>query len=65
MNLSAADELEGLMVGRPSQFQALLNRSRKSIAQGKGLSADAFWTAVRKRAQERRVGAPKGRQSER
>ena len=49
------DDLERIMLGRSPRFQALLNRSRQSIKEGKGLSEDAFWKAVRKRAQERRA----------
>ena len=45
------DDLERLLLGRSPRFQALLNRSRKSIKDGKGLSEGAFWEAVRKRAQ--------------
>jgi prevent-host-death family protein len=48
-------DLERLMLGRSPRFQALLNRSRESIKEGKGLSENAFWTAVRKRAQERKA----------
>src|SRR5947207_2002370 len=49
------DDLERLMLGRSPRFQALLNRSRQSIQQGHGLSEKEFWTAVRKRAQERKA----------
>src|SRR5437879_2277947 len=51
------DDLERLMLGRSPRFQALLNRSRKSIKEGKGLSEKAFWQAVRKRAQQRKAAA--------
>lgn len=51
------DDLERLMLGRSPRFQALLNRSRQSIRKGKGLSEDAFWQAVRKRAEERKAAA--------
>lgn len=44
------EDLERLMLGRSRRFQALLNRSRRSIKRGKGLSEQAFWKAVRKRA---------------
>jgi prevent-host-death family protein len=53
------DDLERLMLGRSPRFQALLNRSRKSIKQGKGLSEEAFWEAVRNRARERKAAAAK------
>jgi prevent-host-death family protein len=45
------DDLERLMLGRSPRFQALLNRSRKSLKEGKGLSEKGFWEAVRKRSQ--------------
>src|SRR5436305_14542488 len=57
------DDLERIMLGRSPRFQALLNRSRKSIEKGKGLSEEDFWAAVRKRAKERKAAAPKGRRS--
>ena len=44
------DDLERLVLARSPRLQALLNRSRQSIQQGKGLSEKAFWEAVRKRA---------------
>ena len=47
------DDLERLMVGRSARFQALLNRSRKSLEKGKGLSETDYWEAVRKRAKKR------------
>src|SRR2546425_3472486 len=59
------DDLERLLLGRSPRFQALLNRSRQSIKEGKGLSADAFWKAVRKRAQERKAAAAKDRRTKR
>lgn len=59
------DDLERLMLGRSPRFQALLNRSRRSIAQGKGLSEKAFWDTVRKRARERKAAAAAGRRTKR
>jgi prevent-host-death family protein len=49
------DDLERLMLGRSPRFQGLLERSRRSLKQGKGLSEKEFWAAVRKRAQERKA----------
>jgi prevent-host-death family protein len=49
------DDLERLMLGRSPRFQALLNRSRKSFADGKGLSEKAFWEGVRSRAKARKA----------
>jgi antitoxin (DNA-binding transcriptional repressor) of toxin-antitoxin stability system len=51
------EDLERIMLGRSPRFQALLNRSRKSIKEGKGLSETAFWDAVRQRAQSRKAAA--------
>jgi prevent-host-death family protein len=59
------DDLERLMLGRSPRFQALLNRSRQSIQQGKGLSEKDFWQAVRKRAQARKNAPAKRRRSDR
>jgi prevent-host-death family protein len=59
------DDLERLMLGRSPRFQALLNRSRQSIEEGKGLSEEEFWKAVRKRAQERKATAAGARRTKR
>ena len=59
------DDLERLMLGRSPRFQALLNRSRRSIKEGKGLSGEAFWAAVRKRARERKAVAAGRRRTKR
>jgi prevent-host-death family protein len=55
------DDLERLMLGRLPRFQTLLNRSRKSIKKGKGLSESEFWAAVRKRSQIRKAAGATGR----
>ncbi|HLN28434.1 MAG TPA: type II toxin-antitoxin system Phd/YefM family antitoxin [Gemmataceae bacterium] len=57
------DDLERILLGRSPRFQALRDRSRQSIKEGKGLSEKAFWETVRKRAQERKAAAAKGRQT--
>jgi hypothetical protein len=59
------DDLERLLLGRSPRFRALLDRSRQSIKEGKSLSEKAFWEAVRKRAQERKAAAAKGRRTKR
>src|SRR5260370_42115619 len=59
------DDLERLLLGRSPRFQALLNRSRQSIEEGKGLSEEEFWEVVRKRARERKAAAAKGRRTRR
>lgn len=53
--LAPADEedLDRLMLARSPRFQALLNKSRRSIAAGKGLSRDEFWKAVRGRRRKK------------
>jgi hypothetical protein len=62
---SKDDNLEPLLLGRSPRLQALLDRSRQSFKEGKGLSEKAFWEAVRKRAQARKASATKGRRSRR
>jgi prevent-host-death family protein len=47
------EDLDRLMLSRSSRFQALLARSRRSIAAGKGLSRDEFWQAVRRRRKKK------------
>jgi len=59
------DDLERLLLGRSPRFQTLLNRSRRSMKEGKGLSEDAFWDAVRKRARERKTAPGRGRRIKR
>lgn len=51
--------------GDSPRFQALLNHSRRSFKEGKGLSEEEFWKAVRERAQERKAKAGKGPQKKR
>jgi prevent-host-death family protein len=51
------DDLEQILLGRSPRFQAMLDRSRRSIEEGQGLSKDAFWKAARKRAQEQKPSA--------
>lgn len=57
------EDLERLMLGRSPRFQALLDRSRQSIKEGKGLSEAEFWKAVRQRARQRKaaVNARRGK----
>jgi prevent-host-death family protein len=52
------DDLERIMLGRSRRFQALLDRSRKSIKEGRGLPEKDFWQAVKKRAQKRKATKP-------
>ena len=55
------DDLERLVLGRSVRFRALLNRSRQSIKEGKGLSEAAFWKAVRRRTEKREASDKRGR----
>jgi prevent-host-death family protein len=47
------DDLERILLSRSPRFQAMLNRSRQSIREGKGLSETEFWKKVRQRASRR------------
>jgi prevent-host-death family protein len=40
------DDLERLVLSRSPRFRAALQRSRRSIAAGRGLSEKEFWQAV-------------------
>ena len=40
------DDLERLILARSPRFQALLEKSRRSIESAKGLSSEEFWQAV-------------------
>ncbi len=59
--LAPADEedLEGLLLARSPRFQALLEKSRRSIRSGKGLTHKEFWKAVAQRSQRPRVSRQK------
>ena len=58
------DDLERLMLGRSPRFQALLNRSRKSLKEGKGLTEKAFWAAAGKRSQDQEATAGRPKQTQ-
>jgi prevent-host-death family protein len=49
------DDLESLILARSPRFQALIDRSRKSIKSGKGLSSEQFWRTVNERKTEYRA----------
>ena len=49
------DDLEGLLFARSPRFQALLERSRRSIRAGKGLTHKDFWKAVAQRRKSRPI----------
>jgi len=48
------DDLDRLLLAHSPRFQALLAKSRRSIASGKGLSRDQFWQAVRRRRRDKK-----------
>lgn len=47
------DDLERLILTRSPRFQVLLEKSRKSILAGKGLSPEEFWEAVAERENQK------------
>lgn len=49
------DDLENLLLSRSQRFQALLEKSRRSIQRGAGLSRGKFWKAAKRRGK----GPPK------
>jgi prevent-host-death family protein len=46
------DDLESLILMRSPRFQALLERSRKSLKSGGGSSSEQFWRTVNERNTE-------------
>ena len=42
-------DLERLIIGHSSRFQALLGKSRQSLKAGRGIPRAAFWSAVKQR----------------
>jgi prevent-host-death family protein len=47
------EDLERLLLARSPHFQAVLQQSRQSIAEGHGLTRDDFWQVVsQKRSEE-------------
>jgi prevent-host-death family protein len=53
------DDLERLILARSPRFQALLEKSRRSVRASKGLSRDAFWKAVGERSRATVIGRKK------
>jgi len=43
------DDLEMMAVSQTPKFKAMLNRSYKSLREGKGIPHDEFWAKVRTR----------------
>lgn len=57
------DDLERLLLARSRRFQALLDRSRRSVRRGKGLSEAEFWKAVEQRGKKRKAAASTSRRT--
>ncbi len=47
------DDLERLVLSRSPQFQAIIDRSVRSIREGRGMSHAEFWRAARERSAKR------------
>ena len=47
------DDLEQILLSRSPRFQALLDKSCKSLREGKGLSHKDFWKAAEERGARR------------
>jgi prevent-host-death family protein len=43
------EDLERLILARSPRFRALLDQSRQTLREGKGLSQDEFWATVEQR----------------
>ncbi len=53
------DDLERLILAHSPRFQAILEKSRKSIRAGKGIPHDEFWKTVAQRSKSRRPATNK------
>ena len=54
------EELERLVLAYSPRFQALLEKSRRSIKLGKGVSHQEFWKNVSARHSKKRAGSREG-----
>ena len=50
------DDLERIVMARSPQMKAILEKSRRSLQAGQGLSEEAFWKAVDQRRKEKGKG---------
>lgn len=50
------DDLESLVLARSPRFLARIERARRSIREGKGLTESQFWAAVEERRRSSRRG---------
>ncbi len=51
------EDLERLILARSPRFQALLEKSRQSIREGRGLSHKEFWKVVEQRHRRKKPSA--------
>ncbi|MGH7927583.1 MAG: type II toxin-antitoxin system Phd/YefM family antitoxin, partial [Candidatus Binatia bacterium] len=49
------DDLERLMLAHSRRFQSLLNKSRRSVKAGKGVSHEEFWKSIAQPSDQTRV----------
>ncbi len=54
------DDLERLVLSRSPRFQALLEKSRKSMREGRVLPSKDFWKAVEQRHRKKKASAQNG-----
>ncbi len=47
------DDLERLVLSHSPRFQAIINKSRKSLKAGKGIPHDEFWRVARERTRRK------------
>jgi prevent-host-death family protein len=57
------DDLERLLMVHSPRLQAILERSRQQIRDGKGLSPDEFWAAVEARQRAKGRGTARTKKS--
>jgi prevent-host-death family protein len=50
------DDLERILMARSPQMKAIVEKSRRSLQAGQGLSEEAFWKAVDRRGKEKGKG---------
>ena len=53
------EDLEDLVLVRSPHFQAVLKKSRRSLKEGKGLTEEEFWSAVKRRGAASNQGGNK------
>lgn len=59
------DDLERLILAHSPRLKALLDRSRRSLDEGRGLSEQSFWKAVQARSKKPAATSARGRPTRR